>query len=359
MYKKMVPLLLSFLLLFSLTACFGNDNKGSSLPSGQTSSSSDFLENNSDTSDSAHSPDASDNSIPDKDPSDSEDLSSKEDGSEDQSVGVVTERDSQESLSASIPTAQQTSGIEKLDLSQLSGLTNELICWGPGVERDGNGQIVGAVKAQERYGKYDALFIGGNQKKIILTFDEGYENGYTAGILDTLKAKKVSAVFFITGDYLERESALIQRMIDEGHIIGNHSVNHKSLPSITVEEAAEEILNLHQQVEEQFHYTMTLFRPPKGEYSEKTLMLAKTLGYQNIFWSFAYKDWEVDNQMGVTAAFDKVCKGLHPGAIYLLHAVSSDNAALLGDWIDYVRAQGYEFVLPSEAVASVGEGSSR
>ena len=125
---------------------------------------------------------------------------------------------------ASIPTAQQTSGIEKLDLSQLSGLTNELICWGPGVERDGNGQIVGAVKAQERYGKYDALFIGGNQKKIILTFDEGYENGYTAGILDTLKAKKVSAVFFITGDYLERESALIQRMIDEGHIIGNHSV---------------------------------------------------------------------------------------------------------------------------------------
>lgn len=167
------------------------------------------------------------------------------------------------------------------------------------------------------------------------------------------------AVFFVTGDYVERESALIQRMIDEGHVIGNHSVNHKSLPSITVEEAAEEILDLHQQVEEQFHYTMTLFRPPKGEYSEKTLMLAKTLGYQNIFWSFAYKDWEVDNQMGVTAAFDKVCKGLHPGAIYLLHAVSSDNAALLGDWIDYVRAQGYQFILPSETAATVGESSSR
>lgn len=359
MYKKMVPLLLSFLLLFSLTACFGNDNEGSSSSSSQTSSKSDFSGNSSDTTSSTHSSDSSDNSIPDKDSSHSEDLSSKEESSADQSVGMATERDSQESLSASVPTTQQTSGIEKLDLSQLSGLSNELICWGPGVERDGNGQILGAVKAQERYGKYDALFTGNNQKKIILTFDEGYENGYTAGILDTLKAKKVPAVFFVTGDYVERESALIQRMIDEGHVIGNHSVNHKSLPSITVEEAAEEILDLHQQVEEQFHYTMTLFRPPKGEYSEKTLMLAKTLGYQNIFWSFAYKDWEVDNQMGVTAAFDKVCKGLHPGAIYLLHAVSSDNAALLGDWIDYVRAQGYQFILPSETAATVGESSSR
>lgn len=310
--------MLSFALLLLFSACWEEKDKSESSSSSQESSSSSS--------------------------SSQTEASSKDPESQDSSSSQTSQS---ESSSESIATAEAVSGAEKKDFSQLSGLSEKLIGWGPGTERDENGQIVGAVRAQSQYGKYNALFIGKNEKRLILTFDEGYENGYTEKILDTLKEKNVKAVFFVTGDYVEREAELVERIISEGHVVGNHSVNHYSLPTISLEEAEKEIMELHEQVEEQFHYTMTLFRPPKGEYSEKTLMLAKTLGYQNIFWSFAYKDWEVDNQMGVSAAFEKMCNGLHPGAVYLLHAVSSDNAALLGDWIDYVQKQGYEFTLPS------------
>ena len=178
-------------------------------------------------------------------------------------------------------------------------------------------------------------------KTMYLTFDEGYENGYTAKILDTLKAKKCSAVFFVTMPNVKQNPDLVRRMIDEGHIVGNHSVNHKSMPTLSTETAAQEIIGLHNYVKENFGYEMTLFRPPMGEWSTRTLEIANRLHYKTILWSYAYLDYDVNNQMGVDKAFPKVTGSAHNGAVYLLHAVSKDNAEMLGDVIDAFRADGY------------------
>ena len=182
-----------------------------------------------------------------------------------------------------------------------------------------------------------------------LTFDEGYENGYTASILDTLKEKGVQAVFFITGDYLDAEPELVGRMIEEGHIVGNHSENHPSFPTISLDKQREELAALAKKMEDQFGYTMALFRPPCGEFSERMVENVRNFGYKTVFWSYAYKDWDPAGGIGAEAACDKAVNALHDGAIYLLHAVSPDNAAMLPDFIDRTREEGYVFVTPEEA----------
>lgn len=198
---------------------------------------------------------------------------------------------------------------------------------------------------QERYGKYDVYFIGEAQNTVYLTFDEGYENGYTEQILDILKEKRCPAVFFVTLPYAEEHPELIRRMIDEGHAVGNHTMNHPSMPGISLKEAREEICGLHEYIREQFDYEMTLFRPPRGEWSERTLALTQQLGYSTVFWSFAYEDWVEENQPPQAEALEKTVGSVHDGAIYLLHAVSATNTAILGDFIDEVRQDGYTFAL--------------
>lgn len=182
-----------------------------------------------------------------------------------------------------------------------------------------------------------------NTKNIYLTMDEGYENGYTAMILDTLKEKGVQCTFFVTQPYVNNNPDLITRMINEGHIVGNHSVNHKSMPTLSDEEVKNEIMGLHNDVLAKFGYSMKYFRPPMGEYSESSLAVTQSLGYRSVFWSFAYRDWETNNFKGKDYAVQNVNNGIHNGCVILLHAVSKDNAEGLGEIIDSLRAKGYIF----------------
>lgn len=193
--------------------------------------------------------------------------------------------------------------------------------------------------------KYDAYYLGNtNEKRVYLTFDEGYENGYTSKILDILKEHNVQAAFFVTKPYIKSQPDLIKRMVNEGHIVGNHSVTHPSLPDKTDEEVEYEILETARYFEEITGTSMPLyFRPPAGEYSERTLQITKDLGYKTIFWSMAYKDWDVNNQPGKQAAYEHIVQNHHPGAIILLHAVSSSNTEALGDMLKYLKDQGYIF----------------
>lgn len=163
----------------------------------------------------------------------------------------------------------------------------------------------------------------------------------TAQILDTLKNKNVRAVFFVTYDYASKNPGLIKRMIDEGHTVGNHTYSHPSLPECTVEELYEELYLLHSYIKEQFNYDMYVMRPPKGEFSERVLACAKSLGYTTVLWSFAYKDWETANQPSTAEAYDKITSKTHNGAVYLLHAVSETNTNVLGSAIDYWHENGY------------------
>ena len=238
----------------------------------------------------------------------------------------------------------------------ISSLSSKKICWGQGRNFDPLGRPRDAVTSQEKYGELGGVFIdlsdtdgsavtAPDKKKIILTFDEGYENGYTAPILDTLKEKNVRAVFFITGDYAKREGELVKRMIDEGQIVGNHTWRHYSMPEKSLDTCREEISLLHDYVRENFGYEMHLLRPPKGEFSEQTLELASQMGYRTCLWSFAYKDWDVNSPGDRTQSLSKLTERLHSGAVYLLHAVSKTNAEILGDFIDEARAEGYEFAV--------------
>ena len=220
-----------------------------------------------------------------------------------------------------------------------TALRNDKIGWGLGKERDADNRPIDAVKAQEKYAGLGAEFLA-SDGKICLTFDEGYENGYTAPILDTLKEKNVKAVFFVTYDYCRTAPELVQRMIDEGHVVGNHTWSHPSLPDCSQKDVWAEITKLHDYVKSEFGYEMTLFRFPKGEFSERTLDDVHNLGYTSLFWSFAYADWDTSVHTDPTEALAKIEDSTHSG-IYLLHAVSETNAQILGKLIDFWQDKGY------------------
>ena len=181
------------------------------------------------------------------------------------------------------------------------------------------------------------------EKNVYLTFDSGYEAGVIGNILDVLKQNNVKATFFITSHYLNTASELVERMINEGHIIGNHTVNHKSMPSISNEEIESEVMRLHQAVFEKFNYEMKYIRPPKGEYSERTLKKCEELGYKTVMWSFAYCDWDEKKQPSQESAKKIIINNLHPGEIMLLHSNSKTNSEVLDYIIKETRNQGYEF----------------
>ncbi len=186
--------------------------------------------------------------------------------------------------------------------------------------------------------------MGNNEEKTVyLTFDEGYEAGYTAQILDVLKENNVKATFFITAHYVNTQPELVKRMIDEGHIVGNHTVNHKSMPDLSEEQIKDEIMKLHSSIYEKFGYEMKYIRPPMGEYSERTLAIMKNLGYTTVMWSFAYDDWDEAKQGREEYGKKKVLDNVHNGAILLLHGTSKDNANILDTCIKEIRKMGYEF----------------
>ncbi len=227
----------------------------------------------------------------------------------------------------------------KLDVQEYD---SSPVTWGPGNIQE-HKRPTDPESLQNKYSEMSSQWLLPDNKEICLTFDEGYENGYTEQILDTLADKDVQAIFFCTYDYVRDNPQIVQRMINEGHIIGNHSYSHYNMTEIDLDTAAEEITLMHDYVEEQFNYSMGYFRFPEGVFSEQTIALAAELGYRSVFWSFAYADWDVDNPPAEDEAFEKITSSTHNGEIMLLHAVSETNANILGDVIDNIREQGYTF----------------
>ncbi len=226
---------------------------------------------------------------------------------------------------------------------QTSGtaLSNKCIGWGIKRNDNHNQPDLGTTN-KALIEKYGGIAMGSkDSKNVYLTFDMGYEAGYTAKILDTLKANKVPACFFITAHYLNTQPDLVQRMIDEGHIVGNHTVNHKSLPALSDEEVKEEIQKLHTAVFEKTGYEMKYIRPPKGEYSQRVLDLSKKMGYTTVMWSLAYDDWEENKQGREEYGKKKILDNIHPGAVILLHATSKDNSNILDECIKEIKKMKY------------------
>lgn len=233
---------------------------------------------------------------------------------------------------------------------ELSALDNKEVGYGQGVQFDENNRPAGSKDFNTLYAQYDAYALFDSDDQICLTFDQGYENGYTGQILDTLKEKEVKAIFFLTGDYVRNtDPALIQRMIDEGHVLGNHGDRHRSLAELmntSILAAEAELADCQTLVKEKFGYDMKYMRPPEGVYSERSLALAQRMGYTTLMYSFAYKDWERNNQPNADEAFTKITAHPHGGEFMLLHAVSSTNASILDKVIDELRAQGFTLTIP-------------
>ena len=194
--------------------------------------------------------------------------------------------------------------------------------------------------------QYDAYYAENTDQKVIyLTFDAGFENGNTPAILDALKKHNVPATFFVVGNFLSDNPDLIKRMVEEGHIVGNHTYTHPDMSKIsTMESFSKEIQDVEKLYQEITGKEMIKFyRPPQGKYSEENLKMAKELGYKTFFWSLAYVDWYQDKQPTKEEAFDKLLGRIHPGAVVLLHNTSSTNGQILDELLTKWEEMGYTF----------------
>ena len=237
-------------------------------------------------------------------------------------------------------------------VSVFAGSRLETGSWGLSFREEGAPPIGNAGKDQLK--TYDAAYMGDpGEKKLYLTFDAGYENGCTEKILDILKQQQVPAAFFLVGNYLEKNADLVRRMVEEGHIVGNHTMHHYDMSKLTTQEAFSKEL---QDLEDLYRKTTgqemrKFYRPPQGIYSEENLNMAKELGYQTVFWSLAYVDWNKDAQPTREEAFRKLLPRTHPGAVVLLHSTSSTNAEILEELIGKWKEEGYSFGTVEELFA--------
>lgn len=190
-----------------------------------------------------------------------------------------------------------------------------------------------------------SYYVGDTSQKIVyLTFDAGYDNGELIKILNTLEQKNVKASFFLTGDFVKRFPELTIKITLDGHIPCNHSYSHRRIQTLTKDELANDLEKLNQAYYDLTGHTMPkYFRPPEGEFSREALLNVQSLGYKTIFWSYAYRDWDVNHQQSSEKVVQNVVENLHPGAIILMHSVSSTNSEALGLIIDEIRNAGYEF----------------
>ena len=216
--------------------------------------------------------------------------------------------------------------------------------WGLSFQTEGEAPVGNASVAD--LAQYDAYYLGDTSKKVIyLTFDCGYENGYTEKILDALKKHQAPAAFFVVGNMIETAPDIICRMVEEGHIVGNHTYHHPDMSAISEQAAFQKELDdlaaLFQETTGQ--ELPKFYRPPQGKYSEANLKMADELGYTTIFWSLAYVDWLEDQQPTKEEAFSKLLARIHPGAIVLLHSTSATNASILDELLTKWEEMGYRF----------------
>lgn len=260
------------------------------------------------------------------------------------------EKTEEESLKGSVDAKGNVTSIyiENTPIENIDSLDNTVREWGLGKATDEKNRPIEALEMQEKYGdKYQACFIGEDTEPplLYLTFDLGYEGGYTEKALDILKEKEVSAVFFIVGYYAKSAPDLVKRMIAEGHELGNHGMSHPTDAEGPVAITEEDVMDLHNYILENFDYSMHLFRFPSGNWSERGLAIVNNCNYKSVFYSSFYHDYDANKQMEPSAALDLLLDDLHPGAIYLLHLSGSTNTQILGDFIDQAREKGYEFAL--------------
>lgn len=252
-------------------------------------------------------------------------------------------------LSVLFAASERSSALPAAGLAAVSASTDS---WGLAFPIEGEAPVGNAGTSE--LAQYSAYYLGDTTKKVIyLTFDCGYENGYTSQILDALKKHNAPAAFFVVGNMIETAPEIVRRMADEGHIVGNHTFHHPDMSGISEQAAFQKELDSLSEL----YYETTgrelpkYYRPPQGKYNVENLKQAQSLGYKTIFWSLAYVDWYVDDQPTPEQAYSKLLPRIHDGAIVLLHSTSKTNADILDELLTKWEAMGYTFASLDELPA--------
>lgn len=230
----------------------------------------------------------------------------------------------------------------KTDYSKYSNTKHEWYI----VRKAGHEKAGGGIPAGMDLPKYRAYFQNTETKEkvIYLSFDCGYENGYTKKILKTLKKHNAKAIFFVTKPFIESCPSIVKKMKEQGHLVGNHTSTHPSLPGRSVEEIQKEITDCANAYKKVTGFEMDPFiRPPMGEFSKRSLKVTKDLGYSTILWSMAYYDYDVNNQPGKDYVVKHFKDNYHKGALPLIHNTSRSNCEALDDVLTYLEKKKYRF----------------
>ena len=234
--------------------------------------------------------------------------------------------------------------VTALIIMQFTTSTIPTGAWGLSYRQE-NTAPIGPASLDE-LARFDAAYLGNIQEPVIyLTFDAGYENGCTAKILDILQKHNVPAACFLVGNYIEKNTDLVRRMVEEGHIVGNHTMHHYDMSKLSDKDAfAKELTDLETLFRETTGKELPkYYRPPQGIYSKENLRMAKELGYRTVFWSLAYVDWKNDQQPSREEAFEKLIPRIHNGAVVLLHSTSQTNTEILDELLSKWKEMGYRF----------------
>ena len=239
-------------------------------------------------------------------------------------------------------------GLSKNFFSDTGDLENGSWYCGKTVRDDaGNVTVVmeRAADVLDAIDRFGAIYRKNEDKKIVyFTFDCGYETGYTGQILDILKEKDVRGAFFLNGQYIKSAPELVKRMLDEGHIVGNHGNNHQVPAKLPIEEVFYEIESNNELLQEAVPGApyMRYFRPAYGSCSAWDMALVQKMDLTEVLYSWTYYDYDPDDQADPAEALAKAKEGLHNGSVLMFHTVGSTNVQMLGDFIDYIRAEGFE-----------------
>lgn len=209
--------------------------------------------------------------------------------------------------------------------------------------------VDGQMQNLEKYGLVwcdkEHRYMDDEDKIVYLTFDAGYENGNICKILKILEKENVKATFFVLDNLIYKNSELVQKMIDDGHVVANHTMKHKDMTKMkTIDEFEKELKDLEELYRQTFNAEMPhYYRPPEGKFNINNLKWANELGYKTVMWSFAYADWDNGKQPSTDYAIKKILENLHNGEVMLLHPTSTTNAEIMSELIQRLKSEGFRF----------------
>lgn len=210
--------------------------------------------------------------------------------------------------------------------------------------KQGKGKVPNFPAETKQYKKGQAVWVG-TGKKVYLTLDTGGDLGDVDKMLKVLKDNGVHATFFVAGYNAKAHPDFIRRLVNDGHMVGSHTMSHKDMTTVSDAEFKKEMLDFEKTYKDITGKAVPpIFRFPYGTYSLHLLDLTAELGYKSVFWSTAMRDWE-PRANGPDDAYNDIMNNLHDGNIILMHQGSKDNINALDRILKAIKKEGYEFGL--------------